>query len=168
MASVSRSSILTTLVAVILLLTLPRAIRNFIQTGPYLFSEQFFADMLARLSGPGRLRFILQPTVAIFLGTRDGIKDARAHLPPFLWGLIFHSEHRQGFLRSATASLRDLVMIAILLDMVSQLLIFRNIHPGAALLLGPVLIGTPYAAARAFANRITRRRTAPPPAVRAS
>jgi hypothetical protein len=169
MASISRSSILSAVVIAILLAALPGAIRKLVQTGdPYLFSERFFADMLARLSGPGRFRFIMQPTVAILLGTRDGRKDARAELPPFVWSLMFHGGRRLTLLRSAFGSVRDLVAIAILLDIISQFLIFREIHPGAALLLGPVLIATPYALARALTNRIARRRSDRAPATRAS
>jgi hypothetical protein len=159
MASISRSSVLSAVVIAILLAALPGAIRRIIQTGDlYLFTHDFFADLLARLSGPGRMRFILQPTVAIVLGARDGVKDARAGLPPFIWALLFHGAHRPGMLRNMFASLRNLVAIAILLDVVSQFLIFREIHPGAALLLGPVLIALPYALSRATTNRITRRR----------
>jgi hypothetical protein len=160
MASVSRSSILYSILIVILLAALPHAIRNLVERGDlYLFTHQFFADMMARLSGPGRFRFILQPTVAILLGTRDGVRDAHADFPPFLWSLLFRSGRRPDLLRSAFVSVRDLVAIAILLDLISQYLIFRDIHPGAALLLGPVLIGTPYTVARALMNRFTRRRT---------
>ena len=61
-------------------------------------------------------------------------------------------------LKSGLASVRNLVAAAILLDIISQYLIFREIHPGAALLLGPVLISIPYAVARSLANRIVRRR----------
>jgi hypothetical protein len=85
---------------------------------------------VARPSGPGRLRFILQPVMAILLGTRDGVKDSRAGSPPFPWGLVFHGGHRTERLRSARASVRKLVAIAILLDIISQFLIFREIHPG--------------------------------------
>jgi hypothetical protein len=48
-------------------------------------------------------------------------------------------------MRSALALVRDLVAVAILLDVIAQFLIFRMVHPSAALLLGPVLIATPYA-----------------------
>jgi hypothetical protein len=113
--------------------------------------------MVARLSGPGRFRFIMQPIVALLLGGRDGLKDARLGVPPFLWSLTFHGHRRKELLHSAFASVRNLVAIAILLDIISQFLIFREVHPGAALLLGPVLIGTPYAISRALANRIKRR-----------
>jgi hypothetical protein len=158
MLSISRRSVLNAIVITILLATLPGAIRKLIQTGdPYLFSRRFFEDMVTRLSGPGRLRFIMQPVVAILLGTRDGVKDARAGMAPFLWGLAFHEEHRGELLRSWFRSVESLVAIAILMDIISQYLIFRNVHPGAAVILGPVLISLPYVLARAFANRISRR-----------
>jgi hypothetical protein len=38
-------------------------------------------------SVPGRMRFIVQPTVATILEARDGVKDARAGSAPFLFGL---------------------------------------------------------------------------------
>jgi hypothetical protein len=123
-----------------------------------MFSRRFVDDMVARLHGPGRLRFIFQPTVAIILGARDGVKDARAGKLPFLWGLMFHRADRPGLISSALASVRDLVAVAILLDVASQFLIFRRVNPFAALLLGPVLIALPYSSSRALTNRITRRR----------
>jgi hypothetical protein len=144
---------------VILLSALPSAIRRIIQTGdPYLFTRRFFEDLWARLSGPGRLRFILQPTAAILLGVRDGKRDSRVRCPPFLLGLIFRRIHRSDLWRSGISSVRDLVAIAVILDLICQILIFREIHPGAALLLGPVLIAVPYSLSRALTNRIATRR----------
>lgn len=158
--SLSRSSVLTALAVVILLSALPGAIRTIIQSGdPYLFTQRFFEDLWARLSGPGRLRFALQPTVAVLLGVRDGKRDSRIKHPPFLWGLVFHRRHRRELWRTAVASVRDLVAFAIILDIISQLLIFRRIHPGAALLLGPVLIAVPYSISRALTNRVVSVRT---------
>ena len=43
-----------------------------------------------------------------------------------------------------------------LLDVVAQFLIFQQVHPGAALLIGPLLITAPYAFARAMTNRAAR------------
>ena len=145
-------------VITLLLVALPGAILRILHTGDlYLFTERFFQDILARLSGPGRLRFVVQPTVAIFLGVRSGIKDAREGVPPFLWALAFHGKHRCALLRSAFISIRDLVAIAILLDVVSQFIIFHEVRPGAALLVGPVLITLPYVLSRALTNRIVSK-----------
>lgn len=143
-----------------LVVATPFAVAEFFRTGElYVLSRRFADDMVARLHGPGRLRFILQPTCAIVLGARDGVKDARAGNPPFLWGLVFRSSDRPGLMRSALASVRDLVAVAILLDVAAQLLIFRMVHPGAAVLLGPVLIALPYATSRALTNRLARWRS---------
>ena len=153
--SISRSSILAAIVIAILLATLPGAIQRIIQTGDfYLLTRRFFDDMLARLTGPGRLRFIVQPTVAILLGARDSAKDARAGVPPFLRVLATGGHSCRESLKSAFLSTRDLIFVAILLDLIAQFLIFHVIHPGAALLLGPVLIAIPYAVSRAWASRI--------------
>lgn len=160
--SVSRSSIIVALAVTVLLAALPGAIQRIVQTGDlYLFTQRFFEDMVARLSGPGRLRFILQPVVASFVGIRDGKRDAHEGRPAFLSALAFHGSHRLHLLRSTLASIRELVAIAIILDVVSQLLIFENVHPGAALLLGPVLIAVPYSVSRAMANRIAGKRPHP-------
>src|SRR5215831_5698540 len=87
--SVSRTSILYAILTAALLAALPGAIRKAIQAGdPYLFTERFFQDVLARLSGPGSLRFIFQPTVAIFLGVRGGIEDAPG-FTTICWGARF-------------------------------------------------------------------------------
>jgi hypothetical protein len=168
MSRISGSSILSGVVIAILVAALPGAIVRIIKTGDlYLFTDHFFQDILARLSGPGRVRFILQPVVAIIMGTRGGMKDASAGLPPFLWVLAFHGEHRRELLRSALTSTRNLLAIAILLDLISQFLIFHEIRPGAALVIGPVLIAVPYALSRAFSNRIWywRNRHKPTPNV---
>ena len=158
--SISRSAILSVIAIAIVASALPGAIRKIIQSGdPYLFTERFFEDLWARLSGPGRLRFVLQPTVAVFLGVRDGKRDSRTRCPPFLSGLALRRTHRGELWRSAIASVRDLVAVAIILDIISQMLIFREIHPGAALVLGPILIAVPYSMSRSFANRIVSGRT---------
>ena len=160
--TISSTTVLTGLVIVALLAAIPFAVWEFIHTRElYILSHRFLDDMVARLHGPGRLRFILQPITAIVLGARDGVKDARAGSPPFLRSLLFRSNQRSKLMRSALVSVRNLVAVAILLDIASQLIIFRRVHPAAALVLGPVLIGFPYAASRALTNRLTRWRSKP-------
>jgi len=65
-------------------------------------------------------------------------------------------ENRKELLRSGLASIRDLLAIGIVLDAVAQLLIYGQVHPGAALVVGPVLICIPYGVARALTNRVAR------------
>lgn len=51
---------------------------------------------------------------------------------------------RLHLLRSAFASITDLVAIAIILDVISQFLIYREFHPVAGFLVGPGVIALPY------------------------
>jgi len=145
-----RTWILTILVVAILMATLPGAIRRILQTGDlYLFTRQFFDDMLARLLGSGRFRFVLQPIVVVLLGLCDGLKDARKGGPSFLWALPFFGPLHFMLNTAASCCAVRLYLYAkslqsqSLLDILSQFLIFHEIHAGAALILGPVLIGGP-------------------------
>jgi len=154
---VTRSGILTAIAVLILVAALPSAIRETLETGRvYLFSRQFLQELPRRFTGPGRLRFILQPSLAILIGLRGGLADARAGRPPYLYGLLLGGGNRRELVRSGWAAVRDLVAMGIVLDAVAQLLIYRQVHPGAALVIGPVLIGFPYAVARALSNRVAR------------
>jgi hypothetical protein len=156
---ISRRSIIDAILIVALLVAIPGALRRLVTTGDfYLFTRHFFEDMFARLSGPGRLRFIVQPTVAVLLGVRDGMREVRAGGLPFLRGFSFQKKGRQESLRSTFESIRELVSMAILLDLISQFLIFHRVHPAAALLLGPVLIAAPYTMSRILAGRAVESR----------
>jgi hypothetical protein len=141
----------------ILLSALPSAVRDTFETGRvYLFSRQFLDELPQRLAGPGRLRFVLQPLIAVVLGFRAGLGDARAGRPAYLWGLISGATDRKALLRSALADIGNLLAMGVVLDAVAQLLIYRQVHPGAALVVGPILIGAPYALARALTCRGAR------------
>ena len=151
-----------TIVAVVALLVIaaaiPFAIVDTIEKGRvYLFSSQFLEELPQRFSGSGRLRFILQPLFAILLGVRGGMTDVKAGNPPYLFGLLFTSGQRRNLLRNAGEAIGILLALGIILDVVFQLILYREVHPGAALLIGPILICTPYAISRALTNRSVRR-----------
>jgi hypothetical protein len=153
-----RETIMPLLAILIIAAAIPYAIVDTLETGRvYLFSSQFLEELTRRFSGPGRFRFILQPVVAILLGVRGGLVDARAGSPPYLFGLLFAAGRRAELLRSGAAAICTLLAMGVILDLVFQLILYRAVHPGAALLIGPILIGTPYALARALTNRLARR-----------
>ena len=122
----------------------------------YLFSRQFLDELPQRLTGPGRFRFLLQPALAMLLGLMGGLADAKAGKPPYLFGLIFHAGHRKELLRSGVAAIRTLVAMGIIMDVVFQLVIYQEVHPGAAVVIGPILIALPYALSRALSTRLVR------------
>jgi hypothetical protein len=153
-----RETIVTALALLVIAAAIPSAIVDTIETGRvYLFSWQFLEELPRRFTGPGRFRFILQPVLAILLGMRGGLADAKAGNPPYLFGLLFDSGRRRELLRSGVAAISTLLAVGIILDVVFQLVIYRAVHPGAALLVGPILICVPYALSRALTTRLVRR-----------
>ena len=161
----TRSTIITGVALLVLLAATLSAVQDTLRSGRlYLFSWEFLRDLPPRFTGTGSFRFILQPTMAILLGLRGGLADARAGRPPYLMGLLFDPLHRREYVRTGLTTIRDIVAVGIVLDIVAQLLIFRQVHPGAALLIGPAFIAGPYAIARGVTNRVTRaigRRASP-------
>lgn len=144
----------------VLVAAAPGALRDAWERGGiYLFSWEFLSDLPRRLTGPGRFRFVFQPLVAILLGVRAGRLDARAGRPPYILAVIAHSQYRRQLFAETAGELANIVLFGILLDAVAQWLILGVAHPGAALVVGPVLIGLPYAFARATSNRLARRRS---------
>ena len=147
-------NVVLALLVLVLLAAIPSSLRYAYQHGGfYLFSAAFLQDLPKRLTGPGRFRFVLQPAVAIFLGIRAGKSDARAGRPPYILGLVRGGGQRLNMIKEGLAHLSTLIVVAILLDCVSQFLILRSVFPGAALVVGPVLIALPYSLSRAFSNR---------------
>src|SRR5947209_4864259 len=152
--------VLAGITLVVLVLSVPGTVREALERGEiYLFSRAFLEDIPRRLTGPGRFRFILQPLTAIVLGIRSGLADARAGRPPYLYGVLFHPDLRRQLMTSTLESVANLLLLGILLDAVAQWLILGVSHAGAALVVGPVLIVTPYSVARALANRAALLRT---------
>jgi hypothetical protein len=144
-----------TLIAIVL--SLPGSLLDaFNRGGIYLFSQAFFEDIPKRLAGPGRFRFILQPLFAFILGILNGLSDARLGRPPYIYGILFHQNLRRDLMREGFLTIVNLILMGILLDAVFQWIILGVSHFGAALVIGPILIVTPYGVARALSNRLAR------------
>jgi hypothetical protein len=152
-----RKSIVPVLALLVIAAAIPYAVADTLQTGRvYLFSREFLEELPQRFTGPGRFRFILQPMFAILLGVRGGLADARAGNPPYLFGLLFATGRRRELLRSGAAAISTLLAMGIILDLVFQLVLYRAVHPGAALVVGPILICAPYTLSRALTTRLAR------------
>jgi hypothetical protein len=150
---------LAVLTLFVLALSLPGSlVHAYHRGGFYLFSRAFLEDIPKRLAGPGRFRFILQPSVAVVLGIRSGLADARAGRPPYLYGIVFDKAKRQELMRSGFEAVVNVLLMGILLDSIFQWMILGASYPGPALIVGPVLIATPYGIARALSNRFAGAR----------
>ncbi|HEU4391544.1 MAG TPA: hypothetical protein VFV34_27385 [Blastocatellia bacterium] len=151
--------ILAVLTLLVLVLAAPGSLREAFERGRlYVFSMEFFEDIPKRLTGPGRFRFVLQPLIAIILGIRSGFADARAGRPAYIYGLVFHRDLRGELVKDGFRTVVNLILMGILMDAVFQWVILGVAYPGAALVVGPVLIMLPYTVARALSNRVARLR----------
>jgi len=152
--------ILLSVTAAALLVSVPRSLRHALDRGEfYVFTADFFADLPKRLTGPGKFRFVLQPLVATILGVYSGRADARVGRPPYLFGVLFCRRSRPELLKTGFQQILNLVLMGILIDSICQWLILGASYPGAALIVGPILIAAPYGVARALLNRFTRSRS---------
>lgn len=150
---------LFTVTVALLLCSVPQSLRQALNRGEfYVFTADFFADLPKRLTGPGRFRFVLQPLIATIVGIYSGREDARMGRPPYLFGVLFDRGSRAELLKSGFHQILNLVLMGILIDSICQWLILGVSYPGAALIIGPILIAAPYSVARALLNRFTRLR----------
>ncbi len=113
-----------------------------------------FEGLAMRLSGPGGFRLIIQPIVAIALGIRDGLLDAKAGEPAYLIGIVFHPERRHELLASTVQHILKPFIVGVVLDLILQYFIFQRIRLIPAIIVGLLLIGLPYSLAMGLTNRI--------------
>ena len=146
----------------VLAVSIPGALRDASERGSfYLVSAEFLRDLPKRLAGPGRLRFVLQPLMAVFLGIRSARADVAEGNPPYLRALLFRASHRATLMKSSLESIATLLLAGILADSVFQWILLGISYPGAAVIVGPVLIGVPYAFARGVGGAVLRGRGSP-------
>jgi hypothetical protein len=112
--------------------------------------------VMGRSSGPLTLRLILQPSVASLFAIRAGLADARAGRPPYLWTVLSDLGQRRALLASAWKDVRKLFLMALTLDCVYQVIEFKWIFVGQALIVACVLAILPYVIVRGLVTRLAR------------
>ncbi len=122
-----------------------------------LFSRSFGEGLEARMTGPGKGRFVMQPLVAMALGIRDGIADAKQGKPPYYVRILFTSEPKHIVLKASLKRIATPLTVGIVLDMMLQWVIFQAVSLLGAVIAGTILVALPYSIARGWSNRIARR-----------
>jgi hypothetical protein len=123
----------------------------------YLDPRSFGEGLEARMTGPGKGRFVLQPLVAIALGVRDGIADAKQGKPPYFIRVLFKSERKVYVLKTGVKKIATPLAVGIVLDMILQWVIFQAVFLLPAMIAGTILVALPYSLARGLSNRVARR-----------
>jgi len=82
-----------------------------------------WTNLMDRVGGPMTFRVILQPTMAVLLAVRAGLKDAREGRPPYLWTILTDPEERDGLLREGWKATARVFLLAVIMDVIYQLIV---------------------------------------------
>jgi hypothetical protein len=113
-------------------------------------------NLVARVSGPMKFRGVLQPLVASFFAIRSGLEDAKAGKPPYFWALLSEPGQRVKMIKDGWKSVGKVFIIAIVLDVIYQIIVLRFLYPGEAIIVALVLAIVPYLCLRGLVTRLAR------------
>lgn len=119
---------------------------------------RIWENLIGRLSGPMKFRLVLQPIMATVFAILAGLKDAREGRPPYLWVIFSDPVHRRELLKEGWKAVAKVFVIALIMDLIYQIIVFRWFYPGEALVVAAVLAFLPYILIRGPVNRIMRKR----------
>ena len=113
-------------------------------------------NMMARVSGPMKFRLVLQPLTAVIFAVRAGLADAKRGKPPYFWALVTDPTHRPEMLKDGWKSVGKVFVLALVLDIVYQVLVARFVYPGETIIVAVLLAIVPYLLVRGLVTRIAR------------
>jgi hypothetical protein len=110
-----------------------------------------------RVGGPMTFRIILQPLMASLLAFRAGWKDAQTGRPPYFWTILTDPNQRADLLREGWKSVARVFVLAIVMDVIYQLIVLQWVYPLELILVAILLAVVPYLLIRGPVNRIVSR-----------
>jgi hypothetical protein len=119
--------------------------------------NRFWTDMTARLTGPMAVRLLLQPAVAALYGVRDGLRDARAGRPAYLWAIFNRPLEQRRLFHEGWRSTVGVVIVCAVTDVTYQLVAFRRVHALELVVVVLLVALVPYLLIRGPVNRLARR-----------
>jgi hypothetical protein len=114
-------------------------------------------NLIDRVSGPMKLRVILQPLMASIFAIMAGLKDAKLGKAPYFWSLFTNPASRIDILKDGWKDVSKVFILALILDMVYQVIVLRFIYPGEAIFVAFVLAILPYLILRGLITRIAHK-----------
>lgn len=117
---------------------------------------RIWTDLVGRLTGPLTLRLLLQPMMGTLFALRDGVKDARSGRPAYLWTIFSDAGERRRLLGEGWKAIRNVFVLAVILDVAYQWIVFRWVYPFEVLLVALGLAVLPYSLLRGPINRVAR------------
>ena len=114
-------------------------------------------NLIARLSGPLKFRFILQPVMASIFAILAGIKDAKEGKPPYFWALFTQPAHRAEMIKDGWKSVGKVFIFAVVLDVLYQWIVLKFVYLGEVIIVAFILAIVPYLMLRGIVNRIASK-----------
>jgi len=118
--------------------------------------KRVWENLIGRSTGPMNFRLIVQPLVAMILGARAGLKDARQGRPAFLWSAATNSAYRPEMLRQGWKDLGRVFVLAVIIDSIYQLVVQRGVYVLELLIVAITLAIIPDILIRGPVNRIRK------------
>src|SRR5688500_10026026 len=110
-----------------------------------------------RVGGPMTFRIILQPLMASLLAFLAGWRDAQTGRPPYFWTILTDPGQRPDLLREGWKSVARVFVLAIVMDLIYQLIVLKWIYPLELILVAILLAVVPYLLIRGPVDRILSR-----------
>jgi len=120
------------------------------------------SQLIDRVSGPMKFRLVLQPVMASIFAIRSGLADAKAGKSPYFWGLLSDSGQRLDMIKDGWKSVGKVFILALVLDVVYQIIELRFVYPGEAIIVAFILAIVPYLILRGLTTRLARTKNAAP------
>ena len=123
---------------------------------------EFFAraweQLAGRIEGPFAFRFVCQPLVAAIMAIRAGVADAQDQRAPYLWSVLSNPLERPQLIREGFKDVSRVFVVAVVLDVTYQVIVFGWVYPLQTLLVSVVLAIVPYVLIRGPVTRFKSRR----------
>jgi hypothetical protein len=103
--------------------------------------------------------------MAAIFAIRDGIRDSRNGELAYFWSLFTDPRHRSYRIRTGWKAVGRVFTLAMVMDIIYQVIVLHLVHPGEVLLVAAVLAILPYLLLRGPINRMiqycARRKAVP-------
>ena len=111
-------------------------------------------QLLGRAGGPLHFRLFIMPLVVTFLAIRAHQRDVREGRPVFLGAFLRNPVERRRLLRSGLKDFGRIFVVACVLDLTYQILVFRTFYPIQMLIVAVACAIVPYFLIRGPITRI--------------
>ena len=118
---------------------------------------RFVENLTDRVTGPMKFRLLLQPVMASIFAVIAGLKDARSGKAPYFWGFLSEPDNRREMVKDGWKSVGKVFVLALILDVVYQVIALRFVYPGEAIVVALLLAIVPYLVLRGLVTRLTRK-----------